>query len=82
MKRVYFLLVAGLLMLPATNCDAQLLKSLGERAVDRAKSSVRNRMENEVDRQVDSRLDKAENGIRSAASGKGKSNDSTTEKEV
>lgn len=64
-------------MLPATNCDAQLLKSLGERAVDRAKSSVRNRMENEVDRQVDNRLDKAENGIRNAASGKGNKKEKT-----
>lgn len=74
MKRVYFLLMAGLLMLPATNCDAQLLKSLGERAVDRAKSSVRNRMENEVDRQVDNKLDNAENSLRSGFKKKEHSN--------
>ncbi len=61
-------------MLPATNCDAQLLKSLGERAVDRAKSSVRNRMENEVDRQVDNKLDNAENSLRSGFKKKEHSN--------
>ncbi len=74
MKRVYFLLMAGLLFLPATNCDAQLLKSLGERAVDRAKTSVRNRMENEVDRQVDNKLDNAENSLRSGFKKKEHSN--------
>ena len=58
MKRISYFIMAGMLCLPATNANAQSwLNSLGERAVDRAKSSVKNRVENKVDDKVDEQVD-------------------------
>ncbi|MDO4496711.1 MAG: hypothetical protein Q4B58_02585, partial [Bacteroidales bacterium] len=59
MKKRYLLAAVGLLLMAAgTEVSAQSwLKSLGERAVDRAKTSVKNRVENKVDEKVDEQVD-------------------------
>lgn len=58
MRSFAYLFVAGIMILSATEANAQAwLNSLGERAVDRAKSSIKNRVEDKVDRKVDNAVD-------------------------
>ena len=72
MKRVVFILVTLLFVAGTTNVQAQWLKKLGQKAVDRAEDRAKKKVEKKVDDAVDRTVDNAFEGAEDAAKGEKK----------
>lgn len=80
MKKLVFILSVLFLMIGAADVQAQWLKKVGQKAVDRAKDRAKNKVERKVDDAVDKTVDGAFDGAEDAVKGKEKkekTNDST-----
>ncbi|WP_291528009.1 OmpA family protein [Bacteroides sp. UBA939] len=70
MKRVVLILVALLLVAGTTDVQAQWLKKLGQKAIDRAEERAKKKVEDKVDKAVDKTVDDAFEGAEDAVKGK------------
>lgn len=72
MKRVVFILVTLLFAAGTTDVQAQWLKKLGQKAVDRAEDRAKKKVEKKVDDAVDKTVDNAFEGAEDAVKGEKK----------
>ncbi len=72
MKKLVFILSVLFLMIGAADVQAQWLKKVGQKAVDRAKDRAKNKVERKVDDAVDKTVDGAFDGAEDAVKGKEK----------
>ena len=75
MKRVLFILVTLLFVAGTTDVQAQWLKKLGQKAIDRAEDRAKKKVERKVDDAVDKTVDNAFEGAEDAVKGEGKDKD-------
>lgn len=72
MKRVVFILIALLFAAGTTDVQAQWLKKLGQKAIDRAEDRAKKKVEKKVDDAVDKTVDDAFEGAEDAVKGEKK----------
>lgn len=72
MKRVVFILITLLFAAGTTDVQAQWLKKLGQKAIDRAEDRAKKKVEKKVDDAVDKTVDNAFEGAEDAVKGEKK----------
>lgn len=72
MKRVVFILITLLFAAGTTDVQAQWLKKLGQKAIDRAEDRAKKKVEKKVDDAVDKTVDNAFEGAEDAVKGEDK----------
>lgn len=77
MKKLVFILSVLFLMIGTTDVQAQWLKNVGQKAVERAKDRAKNKVERKVDDAVDKTVDGAFDEAEDAVKGEGKKNKTT-----
>lgn len=79
MKRVVFILITLLFAAGTTDVQAQWLKKLGQKAIDRAEDRAKKKVERKVDDAVDKTVDNAFEGAEDAVKGEKKGEDGKEE---
>lgn len=82
MKRVVFILITLLFAAGATDVQAQWLKKLGQKAIDRAEDRAKKKVEKKVDDAVDKTVDNAFDGAEDAVKGEKKADNEKEAKDA